>query len=307
MVREAYGNRLASSFQLSDPPTLVSHTTDQYRLAVTELRHDASDYGFTAPIAREEAFLIGLQLQALNRHELWLDGKSVPVQPILAGQSSFFDLTRDPIAYIAEPFHPLFFYMPQAAIDEVARELGMKPATLICRHGQLVDDPIIESLGRALLPALHATPLGNQLFVDHALLALRSHLVQNYTGVRARCPAHDKGLAPWQERVAKEMIREHLVDGIALATVATACGLSACAFINAFKRSTGMSPHQWLIERRIEHAVALMRQTSHPLSDIALEAGFADQSHFTRAFAARMGVTPGTWRRNIDRHQLGSP
>ncbi|WP_267226188.1 helix-turn-helix domain-containing protein [Dyella silvae] len=298
----AYGSRLGRSFRLDDPPTLVSLTANQHRLAVTELWCDEYDYGFTAPIVREDAFLIGLQLRGLSRHELWVDGKSVPVQPIVAGQSNFFDLTRDPIAYIAEPYHPLFFYMPQAAIDEVAEELGITSGPLVCRHGQMVGDSVIESLGKALLPALHAVQDSNALFVDHVLLAFRSHLARNYIGVRQYIAPLGRGLAPWQERTAKEMMREHLSDGIALATVATACGLSACAFLNAFKRSTGMSPHQWLIQRRIELAMDLMRNGDSPLSDIALAAGFADQSHFTRAFSARLGVTPGIWRRNIDKH-----
>ncbi|QNK01316.1 helix-turn-helix domain-containing protein [Dyella telluris] len=301
MAHEAYGSRLGRSFQMDDPPTLVSLTANDHRLAVTELRCEEYDYGFTAPIVREEAFLIGLQLRGLSQHELWVDGKSVPVQPIVAGHSSFFDLTRDPIAYIAEPYHPLFFYLTQAALDEVTTELGIRAGALVCRHGQLVADGVIEALGHALLPALHAAKNSNALFVDHALLALRSHLVQNYIGVRQHVAPLIRGLAPWQERTAKEIMREHLADGIALATVATACGLSVCAFINAFKRSTGMSPHQWLIQRRIELAMDLMRNGESPLSDIALAAGFADQSHFTRAFSARLGVTPGIWRRNIDK------
>lgn len=301
MEREAYGTRLGSSFQVRDPPTLVSRTSHGHRLAVTELQCDEYDYGFTAPIVREEAFLIGLQLRSLARHELWVDGRAVPVQPIVAGSSNFFDLTRDPVAFIAEPFHPLFFYVPQVAINEVAEELGIHAGALMCRHGQLVEDGVIESLGRALLPALQARQETNALFVDHVLLAFSSHLVQHYIGERPRTLPQNRGLAPWQERVAKEMMREHVTDGVALATVATACGLSPCAFINAFKRSTGMSPHQWLIERRIEHALALMRLKDGPLADIALEAGFADQSHFTRAFSARMGVTPGTWRRQMDK------
>lgn len=306
MEREAYGNRLGSSFQVKDPPTLVSQTSSGYRLAVTELQCDDYDYGFTAPIVREEAFLVGLQLRSLTRHELWVDGRAVPVQPIVAGSSSFFDLTRDPVAFIAEPFHPLFFYVPQVAINEVAKELGIKTGSLMCRHGQLVEDGVIESLARALLPALHARQQTNALFVDHALLAFRSHLAQNYLGERPRCLPQSRGLAPWQEHVSKEMMREHVTDGVSLATVATACGLSPCAFINAFKRSTGMSPHQWLIERRIERALLLMRTSDSPLADIALEAGFADQSHFTRAFSARLGVTPGTWRQNMDKHKPDS-
>jgi AraC-like DNA-binding protein len=299
MGRGAYGDRLGRSFHMDDPPTLVSHTAGRFRLAVTELRCDKPDYGFTAPIPREEAFLVGLQLRGLQRHELWVDGRAVRVQPIAENTCSFFDLTRDPLAYIAEPFHPLFFYIPQAALSELAAEVGAPHATLVCRHGEPVEDDVLRALGCSLLPALHARQQSNALFVDHVLLALRAHLVRTYGGVRARTPPASRGLAPWQERRARELMRAHLADGIALADLAAACTLSPSAFVHAFKRSTGISPHQWLIQRRVEFAMERMGDAGACLADIALECGFADQSHFTRAFMARMGVSPGTWRRHM--------
>lgn len=99
MKRGAYGERLSQSFRMDHAPTLVSQTSGHWRLAVTELCCDEPDYGFTTPIAREEAFLVGLQLHGLERHELWLDGRAVAVKPIIEGSSNFFDLRRDPVAY----------------------------------------------------------------------------------------------------------------------------------------------------------------------------------------------------------------
>ncbi len=108
------------------------------------------------------------------------------------------------------------------------------------------------------------------------------------------------GLAPWQQRQAMELMREHVTDGIALVLVAKACDLSCSAFVRAFRQSTGISPHQWLIRRRIELALSLMRDRSLPLIEVALAAGFADQSHFTRTFTRKMGVSPGAWRNATD-------
>ncbi|KRE86018.1 AraC family transcriptional regulator [Rhodanobacter sp. Soil772] len=297
MQREAYGSRLGTSFNMSDPPTLSAHTSGMHRLAVTELIHDGTDFGFSAPIANEAAYLIGLQLRAQQRHDLWLDGRSVPVQPFMAGTTHFYDLERDPVAYMYEPFHPLFFYIPRAALAELADELDTAPVDdLRSLPGQSVDDPIIRHLGLSLLPALHAVRKNSPLFVDHVLLALRTHLVVTYGGVRCRDSIPRGGLAPWQQRQAMELMREHLVDGIPLALVAKACDLSCSAFVRAFKQSTGMSPHQWLIQRRIDQALELMRDRTLPLTEIALAAGFADQSHFTRMFTRKLGVSPGVWR-----------
>ena len=297
MQHEAYGSRLAKSFSMGDPPTLTTYTSGKHRLAVTELIHDATDFGFSAPIAKEEAYLVGLQLRAQQRHDLWLDGRSMAVKPFMAGTTSFYDLERNPVAYMYEPFHPMFFYIPRAALNELADELHTAPVSdLRNQPGESIDDPIIRHLGLSLQPALRAVHKNNQLFVDHVLLALRTHLALTYGGVRCHSAIPRGGLAPWQQRQAMELMREHIVSGIPLELVAKACDLSCSAFVRGFKQSTGTSPHQWLIQRRIDYAIELMRDHTLPLTEIALAAGFADQSHFTRLFTRKLGVSPGIWR-----------
>lgn len=106
-------------------------------------------------------------------------------------------------------------------------------------------------------------------------------------------------LAAWQEARAKALIDEHLVDGIPLVRLAAACRLSTSAFARGFRISAGISPHEWLLRRRVHRAVALMGDTRLALADVALADGFSDQSHFTRAFGKRVGMTPGAWRRNL--------
>lgn len=73
--------------------------------------------------------------------------------------------------------------------------------------------------------------------------------------------------------------------------------LSVSHFSRAFRISTGLPPHQWLLRRRVEAAQQLMTVRDLPLSEIAISAGFANQSHFTRVFSAVVGVGPGAWRR----------
>ena len=68
-------------------------------------------------------------------------------------------------------------------------------------------------------------------------------------------------------------------------------------FLRAFRKTMGLAPHQWLMVRRVERARELIQEGEQPLSEIALDAGFSDQSHFTRVFSQQMGVSPGAWRR----------
>jgi len=107
------------------------------------------------------------------------------------------------------------------------------------------------------------------------------------------------GLAPWQGRRAAEMIRENLDRNIHLSDMARECGLSVSHFTRAFRKSFGMSPYRWLLERRIDRSKALLAASDLPIADIALRSGFSDQAALTRAFGRIVGESPGRWRRAV--------
>jgi len=105
------------------------------------------------------------------------------------------------------------------------------------------------------------------------------------------------GLAPWQLNRAKSLFEANLCGGIGVEEVASACRLSISHFSHAFRQSTGLSPHNWLIRRRVEKAKEMLCTQNSPLCEIAIECGFTDQSHFTRLFGRESGMTPRHWRR----------
>lgn len=105
------------------------------------------------------------------------------------------------------------------------------------------------------------------------------------------------GLASWQARRANALLVEKLAESVKLAELAAACELSVCQFTRAFRASTGMSPHARLLYLKVERAKSLLTCTSLRLAAIAVECGFADQSHFTRVFERVVGLTPRVWRR----------
>ena len=113
------------------------------------------------------------------------------------------------------------------------------------------------------------------------------------------------GLAPWQERRAKELMSTHLGREISLAFVASECRLSVSHFARSFKQCTGKPPHRWLLENRVDRAKELLIDAELPLAEIALECGFSDQSHFTRVFSRTVGTSPGTWQRLRLRRRAG--
>src|SRR5262249_11496836 len=135
------------------------------------------------------------------------------------------------------------------------------------------------------------------LFLDHVAFALTVHMAHTYGGMCANAGLPRGGLAPWQERRVKELMSANLNHELPLSRLASECGLSVPHFARAFRQSTGISPHRWLLKHRVDCARRLLSNRALSLSDVSLSCGFADQSHFTRVFRAMVGVSPGGWRR----------
>jgi AraC-like DNA-binding protein len=100
-------------------------------------------------------------------------------------------------------------------------------------------------------------------------------------------------------------MRAGVHEDIPLSRLAEEYGLSVRHFARAFRHSTEHSAHRWLLKNRVEHARELLNNRALSISDVAvaLSCGFADQSHFTRVFAAMVGVSLGGWRRANGRAQ----
>jgi transcriptional regulator of acetoin/glycerol metabolism len=110
-------------------------------------------------------------------------------------------------------------------------------------------------------------------------------------------PSHLRGgLPPAAMRRVREYVETHMSESIDLAALAGIAGLSLYHFARAFKQSVGMTPHHYLVQRRVERAQEMLARVELSLAEIALATGFADQSHFARQFRQRFGMTPGQFR-----------
>lgn len=106
------------------------------------------------------------------------------------------------------------------------------------------------------------------------------------------------GLTKRQLTRVTDFMRENFALPIGLTELAALAELSPSQFIRAFKVSTGVTPHKWYLEARIDHAKRMLMDRRNSLVDIALDNGFSEQSPFTRAFRAVTGTSPGAWRRS---------
>ena len=294
----AYRNHLAEAFGMREAPTLVTRALRKSTMMVTELRYDQRDFGMTAPIPKEDAYLIGLQLLPCPDHDLYFEGRFVRPINWFPGALTIYDLRQSPIADIRDPYHSVMFHLPRKALDAIAYEAGApRIGDLQYRPGHGIDDPTARHLLSSLLPATARPAEAPALLLDHAALALTAHVAHAYGRMQSGRSARRGGLAPHQERRAKERMTASLGEDVSLLQLAEECGLSARHFARAFRQSTGVSPHRWRMQYRVERARVLLAGRNLSLTQIALLCGFADQSHFTRAFTAIAGISPGAWRR----------
>jgi AraC family transcriptional regulator len=111
------------------------------------------------------------------------------------------------------------------------------------------------------------------------------------------CEPCQSRLAAWRLRKVTDFMRAHLAEKLRMSELAAISGLSPSHFGRAFKGSTGLPPHRWHLNLRVEQARALMADPTASLADVACATGFADQSHFTRTFSKIVGTSPGALRR----------
>lgn len=158
-------------------------------------------------------------------------------------------------------------------------------------------DPVLEELGSILLDCLRLNRASVKA-TAHILDAINARVLE--MGMSERLPPRtDQSLQPWQEIRATELLLAPSSGRTTIQTIAVACGVTTTQFSRAFKAQFGQSPQQWRLNAVIERAKLLMRETTLSLTNIAIECGFAEQSHFNHTFLKRVGVCPSTWRKQL--------
>lgn len=160
-------------------------------------------------------------------------------------------------------------------------------------------DPQISYIGYALNAALEDHSLANRLYAESLAMALAVHLLHNYSTTTQPTREYTGGLPPRKLRQIREYINEHLEDNLSLSDLAEVCAMSPHHFARQFKRTTGLSPHQYVVSCRIERVKVLLAKTDLPITEIALQVGCASQSHLSNLFRQLTGTSPKAYRRAL--------
>lgn len=189
----------------------------------------------------------------------------------------------------------LLLYLGDALLSEIGAMRDGRPVRLMDRAWD-VEDPLLTLAAHRIVEASEASASGRTLLAEQLAYTLALHLSDRYA-VPAIGPAQEPPplRGHMREHIA-DLVRADPSGEISLAMLAKDAGLTPSGFIRAFKRSTGVTPHRFVLQERVRLAQTLLSETTRPIAEIALATGFSSQSHLGVAFRAIAGVSPGRWR-----------
>ena len=210
-------------------------------------------------------------------------------------------------------------YLPPETLREQVREIRRRteapfnvnlfvpspfeadPERLEVLNSVAVRDPILERTGMALLEELVLGGPADRLYAESLAQVLAVRLLRHHSSLgrgpsRSLHPDRTGRLSEPVLRSVIDYVGDNLSRDLSLAEIAAAANLSPYHFARAFKRSTGLSPHQYVLHRRVERAKDLLKGTDLPVGVVALRVGFASPSHFSQQFKRIVGTPPSAFR-----------
>ena len=163
----------------------------------------------------------------------------------------------------------------------------------------VVHDSMMHHIGELLKSSIHEGDAGGCVFAQSVGATLIAHIERRYgkQSSRAGIGSGDR-LSAGTLRSIRDMIEDRLGEPLRLRELAGAANMSAFHFLRAFKRLTGLAPHQYITSRRMLRAQLLLSTSDLPVAEVAFRVGFSNTSHFTAQFRKHSGATPANWRDN---------
>ena len=198
-------------------------------------------------------------------------------------------------ASLEGPTENLVIYVDPSLVHRAASDSGPQSRVEVVERTS-PKDPVITSVAMALLGELESEGLGGRLYAESLANVLAVHLLRHYTDADTAASSFSGGLSGKKLRQVQNLIAENYEGDLSLADLAGVAGMSTFHFAREFKRTTGTTPHQYLIKFRVERAKAMLSGSEMPLIEVSSRSGFSHQSHFTRLFRRFTGTTPQSYR-----------
>lgn len=261
----------------------------QYHSPVNDVEFPALDFHLLTLNLGEPGELNRIQARRTQKTQMMRGGMTLT--PVGQPRHWFWNHSTDILLLQLQPS-----LISQVAI---AAEIDMSQIELVDRFG--IYDPQLEFIGKSLLAEMESNGLAGQLYAESLINLLVVHLLRQHSALgqfsreqqSRTLPKATDSLAPSRLKQVLEYIHDNLGHSLSLLELSSVANLSPSHFTRVFRQETGQSPHQYLIQARIDQAKHLLRSGDDlSIGSIAHQVGFADQSHFTRHFKRIVGVTP---------------
>jgi AraC family transcriptional regulator len=243
-----------------------------------------------SPKHRHAQHLISIHCGRPVTVERWADG-CFQREHLVYGDISIFPAGQDESVRWDREIDWIDLFLEPALLEVAEPELNSTTQVEIV--GQLkVSDPLIQQMGLALLAELESDALGSRIYAEAMATTLAVHLLRRYCARSQTIREYSEGLTKYKLQQAIDYINEYLNQDLTVAAIANVVQMSPYHFSRLFKQSTGLAPHQYVIQCRVERAKQLLLRRELTIAEVAYRAGFANQSHLNRHFKRLLGVTP---------------
>lgn len=254
------------------------------------------------PHAEAETHILSTMLSAFECVTTY-DGRFASGGLHAPGMATLVPAGSRPRAVLTGSHSILHFYVPHCFLVSLIEDISAgasKKLELI--DPRLKHEGVIAGFGREVLSEMREGCELSRLRIDALGQELAIHLLRrwsNFAGTPSLLRNLAKGgLAPWQVKRLTDYMEDHLADDVSLEDLSKLLDLSTFHVCRAFKQSTGLPPHRWRHQRRIERARELLEGTDLPVTEVAAQVGYDDPSQLAVAFRKVLGVSPSQYRRD---------